>query len=215
MNHQGQEAVDEYRSLAKQADSLRAKLEAAKARIRGLLERVSELEGGARKAKRRYQLVLPKHVAGNMAEEIARGAKQDLGSAEGDLAEAKGVLQALQTELPRLTGEKPPDGPPGKPSCWICRPRCPKRCRTSWPGSTWHCWPHGPMPRIRLRWLRSAPTRHASRIASAPPSNSPRSMESRLSASIRKYGDVFMRGDSRTTAHSALSPEGIKSSANL
>ena len=28
MNHQGQEAVDEYRSLAKQADSLRAKLEA-------------------------------------------------------------------------------------------------------------------------------------------------------------------------------------------
>ena len=107
MNHQGQEAVDEYRSLAKQADSLRAKLEAAKARIRGLLERVSELEGGARKAKRRYQQVLPKHVAGNMAEEIARGAKQDLGSAEGDLAEAKGVLQALQTELPRLTGEMP------------------------------------------------------------------------------------------------------------
>src|SRR5207247_11277741 len=28
-------------------------------------------------------------------------------SAEGDLAEAKGVLQALQTELPRLTGEMP------------------------------------------------------------------------------------------------------------
>jgi len=107
MTHQGQEAVDEYRNLAQQADSLRAKLEAAKARIRGLLERVSELEGGARKAKRRYQQALPKHVAGNMAEEVARGAKQDLGSAEGDLAEAKGVLQALQTDLPKLNGEIP------------------------------------------------------------------------------------------------------------
>src|SRR5439155_22158665 len=107
MNHQGQEAVDEYRSLAKQADSLRAKLEAAKARISGLLERVSELEGGARTAKRRYQLVLPKHVAGNMVEEIARGAKKDLGSAKSDIAEAKGVLQALRTELATLTGELP------------------------------------------------------------------------------------------------------------
>ena len=107
MTHQGTEALDEYRSLAKQADSLRAKLEAAKARIRGLLERVSELEGGSRKAKRRYQQVLPKHVAGNMAEEVAKAAKQDLATAEGDLAEAKGVLQALQTELPRLNGEMP------------------------------------------------------------------------------------------------------------
>ena len=60
-----------------------------------------------RKAKRRYQQVLPKHVAGNMAEEVARGAKQDLATAEGDLAEAKGVLQALQTELPKLNGELP------------------------------------------------------------------------------------------------------------
>lgn len=107
MTHQGTEALDEYRSLAKQADSLRAKLEAAKARIRGLLERVSELEGGSRKAKRRYQQVLPKHIAGNMAEEVAKAAKQDLATAEGDLAEAKGVLQALQTELPRLNGEMP------------------------------------------------------------------------------------------------------------
>lgn len=107
MTHQGTEALDEYRSLANQADSLRAKLEAAKARIRGLLERASDLEGGARRAKRRYQQLLPKHVAGNMAEEVARGAKQDLATAEGDLAEAKGVLQALQTELPKLNGEMP------------------------------------------------------------------------------------------------------------
>ena len=107
MTHQGTEALDEYRSLAKQADSLRAKLDAAKARIRGLLERVSELEGGSRKAKRRFQQVLPKHVAGNMAEEVAKAAKQDLATAEGDLAEAKGVLQALQTELPKLNGEMP------------------------------------------------------------------------------------------------------------
>src|SRR5207247_9758279 len=105
MNHQGQEAVDEYRSLAKQADSLRAKLEAAKARIRGLLERVSELEGGARNAKGSYQLVLPKHVAGNMAEEIARVAKQDLGSAEGVLTVAKVVLQALQNELSKFNND--------------------------------------------------------------------------------------------------------------
>ena len=107
MTHQGTEALDEYRSLAKQADSLRAKLDAAKARIRGLLERVSELEGGSRKAKRRFQQVLPKHVAGNMAEEVAKAAKQDLATAEGDLAEAKGVLQVLQTELPKLNGEMP------------------------------------------------------------------------------------------------------------
>lgn len=107
MNHQGTEALDEYRNLAKQAESLRARLDAAKARIRGLLDRVSELEGVERKAKRRYQQVLPKHVAGNMAEEVARGAKQDLATAGGDLAEAKGVLQALQTELPKISGEMP------------------------------------------------------------------------------------------------------------
>lgn len=107
MTHQGTEAVDEYRSLSKQADSARAKVEAAKTRIRGLLERASELEGGARRAKRRFQQLLPKHVAGTMAEDMAKAAKQDLATAEADLAEAKGVLQALQTELPKLHGEMP------------------------------------------------------------------------------------------------------------
>ena len=107
MTPEGAEILDRYRRLRKQADSVRAEIETVRARIREQLQKVGEREGAARRAKVHYQQVLPKHVAGNLDEHMAKTAKEELATAESDLAEGKGLLQALQLELPALQGQIP------------------------------------------------------------------------------------------------------------
>lgn len=107
MTPEGAEILDRYRKLRNQAESLRAEIDAVRARTREQLSKVSELEAAARMAKGRYQQVLPKHVAGNLDEHVAKAAKEELATAEADLAEGKGLLQALQSELPKLQGQIP------------------------------------------------------------------------------------------------------------
>lgn len=107
MTPEGAEILDRYRKLRQQAESLRAGIDAVRARIREQLNKVGELEAAARRAKGRYQQVLPEHVAGNLDEQVAKAAKEELATAEADLAEGKGLLQALQTELPKLQSQIP------------------------------------------------------------------------------------------------------------
>ena len=107
MTPEGAETLDRYRQLRNQAEGLRAEIDTLRARTREQLRKVGELEAAARRAKLHYQQVLPKHVAGNLDEHAAKGAKEELATAEADLAEGKGLLQALQTALPKLQGQIP------------------------------------------------------------------------------------------------------------
>ncbi|MBI3003145.1 MAG: hypothetical protein HYY54_05950 [candidate division NC10 bacterium] len=107
MTPEGAESLDRYRKLRQTAEGLRAEIDTVRARIREQLTRVAEVEVAARRAKARYQQVLPKQVAGNLGEDVARAAKEELAAGEADLAEAKGLLQALQLELPKLEVQIP------------------------------------------------------------------------------------------------------------
>ena len=107
MTPEGAEVLDRYRELRKHVEGLRAGVDTVRARIREQLAKFAELEVAARRAKTRYQQVLPKHVAGNLDEQVAKAAKEELAKAEADLAESKALLQALETELPKLQGQVP------------------------------------------------------------------------------------------------------------
>lgn len=107
MTTEGAAILDRYRKLRQHAEGLRAEIDTVRARIREQLNKVGELEAAARGAKVRYQQVLPKQVAGNLDGQMANAAKEEIATAEADLAEAKGLLQALQTELPKLQSQLP------------------------------------------------------------------------------------------------------------
>lgn len=107
MTPEGAEALDRYRGLRKHVESLRAGIDTVRARIREQLTKVADLEVAARRAKAHYQQVLPKHVAGNLDEQVAKAAKEELATTEADLAESRALLQALETELPKLQGQIP------------------------------------------------------------------------------------------------------------
>lgn len=102
--------LERYRTLWRQAESQRAKAEALKTRSRDQSARVSQLESAVRLARNHYQQILSKHMAGQVDEHIVNKAKEDLAHAEADLAEAKGMLQALQAELPKVVAQIPSAG---------------------------------------------------------------------------------------------------------
>ncbi len=102
--------LERYRTLWRQAQSQRAKVEDLKTRSREESTRVSQLESAVRLARSHYQQVLPRHVAGHLDEQTVNKAKEDLARAEADLAEAKGIFQALQAELPKAQAQIPTAG---------------------------------------------------------------------------------------------------------
>lgn len=104
---EGAEALDRYRKLRHHAESLRAEIDAVRAGIREQLNKVGELEAAARRAKARYQQVFSKDVAGSLDDRAANAAREELAAAEAVLAETKGLLQALQTRLPKLQSQIP------------------------------------------------------------------------------------------------------------
>lgn len=107
MTPQGAEILDRYRKLRQHAERLRAEIESVRARIREQLNKVGELEAAARGAKVRYQQVLPKQLAGSLDEHVAKTVKEEIATAEANLAEAKGLLKALEAELPKLQSQIP------------------------------------------------------------------------------------------------------------
>lgn len=101
--------LDRYRGLWNRLQTVRASVEACKARIREQLELVSALDAAGRVAKRRYQDVL-KQAGSTGDEPTTASAKAELAAAEANLAEAQGKLQILQAELPKLEGQRPNPG---------------------------------------------------------------------------------------------------------
>jgi transposase len=101
-------ALERYRSLWNRAESGRASIEATKARIREQLEKLTRLDGAARKARLNYQEVLKE--VGSALDEKGAPEKADLGTANANLAEAQGRLQSLQAELPKLQAQIPNAG---------------------------------------------------------------------------------------------------------
>lgn len=102
--------LERYRTVRRRAESQRAKVEELKTSTRELSARISQLESAVRLARGHYQQVLPRHVAGQVDELTVTKAKDDLARVEADLAEARGMFQALQAELPKAQAQIPSVG---------------------------------------------------------------------------------------------------------
>ena len=85
--------------------------------MREHMEKINELETTVRGAKNRYQHTLNRQVAGEAEENVVKRAKEEVANEEADLAEAKGTLEALKAELPRLE-EAAPDGLDAERAKW-------------------------------------------------------------------------------------------------
>ncbi len=99
--------LSQYRNLCREAEANRAKMQSVKARKREQMEKINELEIAVRGAKNRYQQTLNRQVAGEAEESVVKRVKEEVANVEADLAEAKGTLEALKAELPRLEGAPP------------------------------------------------------------------------------------------------------------
>jgi hypothetical protein len=99
--------LDHYRSLCKQAGDHKANIQDLKSRIREQMQKVSHLDAAARDAKNRYQKSLLGQGGGGTEESVATPVKQEVANTEADLTEAKTILQALESELPKLDGGRP------------------------------------------------------------------------------------------------------------
>ncbi len=99
--------LSQYRNLCRKAEANRAKVQGVRARMREQLEKVTELETTARGAKNRYKQTLNRQVAGEAEESVVKRVKRKVVNVEADLIEAKGTLEALKAELPRLAVAAP------------------------------------------------------------------------------------------------------------
>ena len=109
--------LSQHRNLCREAEANRAKVQGVRARMREHMEKINELETTVRGAKNRYQHTLNRQVAGEAEENVVKRAKEEVANVEADLAEAKGTLEALKAELPRLE-EAAPDGLDAERAKW-------------------------------------------------------------------------------------------------
>ncbi len=108
--------LSQHRNLCREAEANRAKVQGVRARMREHMEKINELETTVRGAKNRYQHTLNRQVAGEAEENVVKRAKEEVANEEADLAEAKGTLEALKAELPRLAAA--PDGLDAERAKW-------------------------------------------------------------------------------------------------
>ncbi len=109
MRPEDAKVLDRYRTLFRNAQARKARVQEIKARIRQQTNKISGLESSAREAKNRYHETLSQLVTSGMDEPLESGNKEEVAKLEGDLAEARGISHGLEAELPRLEATIPND----------------------------------------------------------------------------------------------------------
>ena len=109
MRPEDAKVLERYRTLFRNAQARKARVQEIKARIREQGNRISGLDSSARDARIRFDETLSQLMASGMTEPLDAGNKEEVAKLEGDLAEARGILRGLEAELPRLEATIPND----------------------------------------------------------------------------------------------------------
>ena len=109
MRPEDAKVLERYRTLFRNAQARKARVQEIKARIREQGNRISGLDSSARDARIRFDETLSQLMASGMTESLDAGNKEEVAKLEGDLAEARGILRGLEAELPRLEATIPND----------------------------------------------------------------------------------------------------------
>lgn len=107
MSEEDGKILEHYRSLYRQAEECKERVQQLKPRIREQLLNVSQLDSAARNAKNRHHRSITQRVASGTDESAVAPLKHEAARTETELAEARTNLLALETELRTLDSGAP------------------------------------------------------------------------------------------------------------